>query len=306
MKINWRWSIVCGVVGYLVLHPFVMMVAFFMFESRLDPSYAISDVIASQAWMSFSLKMLPWSLAFAIFSALIGHFYGRIRIAEEALRESEERFRNMAAAAHDAILVMDSKGIISYWNQAAERILGYLEKEAIGKDAYELVVSERSVGAFQEEFRSLKLTGKSIEAGKTLDLWAVRRDGTVFPMELSLSSFQLQGEWHALGIIRDISERKRAEQERLQREKLQGVIEMAGAACHELNQPMQSILGYSELVLKDMLEDRTLYERLKMIKGQIDRMQETTKKIMRITKYETRDYTQGVKIIDIDKASQTP
>ena len=75
----------------------------------------------------------------------------------------------------------------------------------------------------------------------------LRKDGTDFFMELSLSSFQLEGQWHAFGVIRDISHRKQAEIERLQKEKLQGVLEMAGAACHELNQPLQVVSGYNDL-----------------------------------------------------------
>jgi len=89
----------------------------------------------------------------------------------------------------------------------------------------------------------------------------------------------------------------------LEEEKLEGVLEMAGAICHELNQPMQSILGFSQLLMDDMAEDNPNYEYIRIIKNQIDKMGRITKKLMRITRYETCEYIESTKIIDIYKAS---
>jgi phosphoserine phosphatase RsbU/P len=90
------------------------------------------------------------------------------------------------------------------------------------------------------------------------------------------------------------------------REKLQGVVEMAGAVCHELNQPLQYVSGFSELMLMDMSADDTRCEMLKNIKEGIDRISMLTRKIMGITKYRSKDYMDGdAKIIDIESASVT-
>jgi len=89
----------------------------------------------------------------------------------------------------------------------------------------------------------------------------------------------------------------------LEEEKLKGVLEMAGAVCHELNQPMQSVLGFSQLLMDDLTEDDSVYEYISIIKSQIDKMGRITKKLMRITRYETLDYIESTKIIDIDRAS---
>jgi len=225
--------------------------------------------------------------------------------AVEALRESEEKFRIISSSAQDALIMMNSRGNISYWNEAAERIFGYTKKEAIDRDLHRLLVPKKYLEAFTKGFESFKKTGQGAAIGKTIEMSALRKDGTEFSMELSLSSFQLQGQWHALGVIRDISDRKQMEKERLQKEKLQGVLEMAGAACHELNQPLQIIAGYYELLIKDVLEDHSLSANVKIIQEQISKMGEITKKIMKITKYETKPYVQGSIIIDIDKSSDT-
>ncbi len=225
------------------------------------------------------------------------------RQAEESLRESEEKFRKISASALDALIMMDHEGNVSYWNEAAERIFEFNKSEIIGKNLHKTLVPERYLEAFLKAFIAFKITGQGPAIGKTIELNALRKGGVEFPIELSLSSFKFKDQWHALGIVRDISDRKLAEKERVQKEKLEGVLEMAGAASHELNQPLQVILGYTELLLREFPEDHPFYEYIKEIERQTDRLGELTRKIMRITKYETMDYIDGVKIIDIDKAS---
>ncbi|HBH87605.1 MAG TPA: sensor protein ResE, partial [Syntrophaceae bacterium] len=83
------------------------------------------------------------------------------------------------------------------------------------------------------------------------------------------------------------------------REKLQGVSEMEGTVCHEMNQPMQIISGYTELILSKTPEDNPIYAKLDEIKKQIFRMAAITKKLMMIRDYESRDYAGISRIIDI-------
>ncbi len=97
------------------------------------------------------------------------------------------------------------------------------------------------------------------------------------------------------------------QQESRERERLQGVLEMAGAVCHELNQPLQSALGYSEILLMDLSEKDPNYEALKKVKAEIDRAGELTRKIMNITTYRVKDYMAGkTKIVDIEMSSSRP
>jgi len=87
-----------------------------------------------------------------------------------------------------------------------------------------------------------------------------------------------------------------------EKEKLQGVIETAGAVCHEMNQPMQVISGLSELLMMDIEDDNPFYKKIEGIQEQIKRMAEITMKLMRITKYKAKDYLKS-KIVDIDRSS---
>ena len=86
-------------------------------------------------------------------------------------------------------------------------------------------------------------------------------------------------------------------------ERLKGILEMAGAVCHEINQPMQAISGYSEILLMAVSEENPLYKNVKKIKEQVIRMGEITRKLGGVTRYETKNYVGDTKIIDIDKAS---
>jgi len=85
-------------------------------------------------------------------------------------------------------------------------------------------------------------------------------------------------------------------------EKLQGVMEMAGAVCHELNQPLQSVSGFSEILLMDIDASDRNYETLKAIKAGIDRIGELTRRVMKVTRYQSKPYLKG-QIVDIDQSS---
>ena len=96
----------------------------------------------------------------------------------------------------------------------------------------------------------------------------------------------------------------KAEKERLERERLQVLLEMAGAVRHELNQPMQAISGFSESLTQKVQTDDPLYPKLKKTMELARSMGDITGKLMKITRYETKDYVRGVKIIDIEKSSK--
>ena len=108
-----------------------------------------------------------------------------------------------------------------------------------------------------------------------------------------------------LARIKSVLIQKKLEKRLMEKEKLNGVLEMAGGICHDLNQPMQVVSGYSELLLMDIEKENSAYPYIKMIKEQTDEMGSITRKLMRITKYETKDYIEGSRIIDIDKAAGT-
>lgn len=132
--------------------------------------------------------------------------------AQRFQAESEKKFRSMATAAQDAIVMIDHEGRINYWNPAAERIFGYRADEVVGHDAHSRLAPERYRQLFHEGFARFTDSGHGPLIGKTIEIEALRKDGREFPVEVSISAFKLQGRWHAVGLLRDITERRQAEQ----------------------------------------------------------------------------------------------
>jgi PAS domain S-box-containing protein len=135
-----------------------------------------------------------------------------------ALRESEAKFRSVMESAIDAIISADHTGKIMGWNRAATRILGHTEEEAVGKQL-ELIIPDKFHAAHRHGMAHFTATGKGKIMGTTVELSARTRHGDEVPIELSLSTWRVGGDRYYTGIIRDIGERKRAEQELIDSEK---------------------------------------------------------------------------------------
>ena len=165
-----------------------------------------------------------------------------------ALRESEAKFRSVMESAIDAIISGDAEGLIRSWNSAATVLFGFTEAEVIGQPI-DLIIPERYKKAHQKGIHRVSSGGESHVIGKTVELAAVRKDGTEFPVELSLATWFLDDERYYTGIIRDISERKQAEQKF--RSVTESAIDAIISADHvgniiSWNKAATEILGYTE------------------------------------------------------------
>ncbi|MDD4928137.1 MAG: diguanylate cyclase [Gallionella sp.] len=152
-------------------------------------------------------------------------FIGQLQKEQEKLRESEERFEKISASAQDAIISMDNEGNISFWNEAAVTILGYTQAEALGQNLHKLIAPPRFHEAHLRAFPAFRETGQGAALGKALELAAIRKGGAEFPVELALSSTLIAGKWHGIAVLRDISERKKAELEIQQALHIQRVLD---------------------------------------------------------------------------------
>ena len=125
-------------------------------------------------------------------------------------------------------------------------------------------------------------------------------------LRISTSSMVLNNEEMVLLSIEDMTEAKIHEKILLEKEKLSAVLKTAGGVCHELNQPLMVIKGFSDLLLEDLPKDHVQRQNLMEIKEQIDRLGKITDKLMSITRFKTKTYLSG-EIIDIHSASdETP
>lgn len=146
--------------------------------------------------------------------------------SEIALQESEEKFRSMSTYTQDALIMMDDEGNISFWNAAAEKIFGYSSQEVMGKELHSFIAPARYYDAFKKVYELFCATGEGAMVGQTGELIAMRKGGAEFPVELSLAAMKLKNKWHAVGIVRDITERKRGEEKlRISEARLQATLD---------------------------------------------------------------------------------
>ncbi len=138
---------------------------------------------------------------------------------EEDVPERQQRFTAITDSVLDAIILINDRGEISFWNPASERIFGYKFSEAMGKNVHELLAPPEYQTAYRSGFKDFSLTGQGNVLGQVTELVARSKGGEEFPIELSLSAFQIDGHWHAVGIVRDINERKQAAEALLESEK---------------------------------------------------------------------------------------
>jgi PAS domain S-box-containing protein len=157
------------------------------------------------------------------------------------LRESEERYRGLVETSTDAIVSVNIEGEIIQWNKAAEKIFGYPVDAALGKPV-DIIIPEKYQQRHLEGFKKFLETGEGALVGKATELEGRRKDGTVMPIELSLSALKRKNSWIFTGIIRDITERKKMEENlRFHHQELIKAFEQLEAVFHVNRATSQSL-----------------------------------------------------------------
>ena len=147
------------------------------------------------------LKRLAANLAFGLQNLCL----------QNVLQESTIELEALLSSAVDAVIMIDGEGKIVRWNPAAERLFGYTAGEVLGRNVHYLLAPEQYHANYERGFRKFQRSGKGPAVGKVSELVARDKAGRELIVELSLSAFYMRQQWYAVGILRDISERKRIE-----------------------------------------------------------------------------------------------
>lgn len=225
------------------------------------------------------------------------------------LKQTKDFLESVIDSSVDAIVSADLDGTVRLFNRAAARVFGYVQTEVIGKLNVERLYPPGVAREVMRRIRDPERSGYGRLEDFRVDMLGA--DGRSVPVMLSASFVVENGRpVGSLGIFTDLRERvriqgelERAHEELREREKHALIAELAGAAAHELNQPLTSVIGYAQLLGRQFESDPVARKRAQIIVSEAQRMAEIVRKVGSITKYETKSYVGEARILDLERAS---
>ena len=242
-----------------LIHPDDLAVAQAVFhrnmEGRVSPPYELRLRSKSGEYLAGEVTSTPLYEKGVIVGTfgVLRDISGRKR-AEDALRESEMRFRSVVQTAREAIICTDSWGEVIFWNEAAEAVFGYTAREALGRSA-ELVIPERMRAGYRHGVEQATLVGTWPALGKTLETYGLRKDGAEIPIELSMTTWKTRRGVFFTVIVRDVTERKQLEEQLLRAQRLEAAGRLAAQVAHDFNNLLGPLVAYPELIQMQLPAD---------------------------------------------------
>jgi PAS domain S-box-containing protein len=195
----------------------------------------------------------------------IGRDMTESRIAQEALRESEQLARGIIDTALDAFVQMKEDGIISDWNSQAEAMFGWSRGEALGKRLSELIIPAQQRDAHEAGLKRYLRTGHRKILGRRLEVEALRRDGKEITVELAITGLRRRDGVVFNGFMRDLTDKVAAQDRIRQAEKMEAVGQLTGGVAHDFNNILTVITGTIEILAEAVRKEPQLAAITKMI-----------------------------------------
>jgi PAS domain-containing protein len=239
--------------------------------------------------------------------------FAELQAANRFMTNEKNKYLTAFESLPSAVFILDEENRVENMNHSAALLFD--ESSIPGARYYSLIPSER--GGLQGTaaripvdhllpWLSEDVTGfaKDHTPHQWIDRTVETKQGKkAFHVRLS-RMLDVSGKFEGtILVLRDVTAQKEVEEVRLKKEKLRAILEMAGAVCHELNQPLQGLMGHAELLMLEFDREDPRHARVAKLVDLVHQMGQITKQLARITRYETRRYLDG-KIIDIQKASE--
>ncbi|HEX6243509.1 MAG TPA: PAS domain S-box protein [Polyangiales bacterium] len=231
------------------------------------------------------------------------------RVVSSELRKTKEFLESLIEASVDAIVAADLTGTIILYNKGAERIYGRKAEEVVGQLHVSKLYPEGVAREVMRRIRSPDYGG--VGRLESMHSAAIDKEGNAIPISLSAAMIYEHGKPTAtVGIFTDLREKILAEerlaqvQKKLEVSEKQALLaELAGTAAHELNQPLTSVMGYGELLIRRLPAGTPERNAAQVIMQEAERMANLVRRIGKITRYETKSYVGDQRILDLDRAT---
>lgn len=229
------------------------------------------------------------------------------RNTEEKLRSYLQLLDALLNTMSNPVCFKDGEGVFQGCNRVyAKTVLGLTRDRIIGRRAQDLpqqIPPDLAATYQRQEMVMLEKGGFHAFEAMVQCADGVQRDFLFNLAPIKNPKGEAVG---SVTVLSDLTEKNRAARDRLARERLEGVLETAGGVCHEMNQPLQVLSGFLEILAVQVADGpgREMADVVANARQQVDRMGAITAKLQRITRYETMDYGDNTRIIDIHKASR--
>ncbi len=180
------------------------------------------------------------------------------RLIERRLENEQNRLKAITDANSDGIIMIDSSGIVRFWNPAATKIFGYSSEEAVGMNLHERLAPAKYIEDHLKAFKSYVRTGEGNAIGKTVELSGIRKDGTKFDLGLSMGAIPGNDGWEAVGNVRDITARKISEE--IQQQQKAELEIYSSILRHDLRNDVGVILGNVDIAKAILEEDSPILD----------------------------------------------
>ena len=237
-----------------------------MIQINAEEAWHIINFVPCNALVPSKMNLLIFffitgSALLAIFAWFASTLMARRALNIQQLKDKEKELKTITHSVQDAVIMIDDQGHVVFWNQSAQRILGFSEDEILGKEIHQWIAPAPLRGKAYEGIKRFSDNGTGEIIGHFREVEAIRKDGSRFSAELNINAVQMDEKWWAVGVLRDITERKANE---IKRRKTEEALKASEQKYRTLSRTLEERVDERTRRLEALV--KTIGEKERMVK----------------------------------------